>query len=191
MNDLKKAISIIKNGGIVIFPTDTAFGIGCRIDSEQALEKLFKIRKRSFDKAVPVLFDSVEMVNDYVVAYDEKVQKLMEKYWPGALTIILECNLKKVPDLVRGGGNTLGVRIPNNKTTVELIKGVGVPVVGTSANFSGQKTPFSLEGLDKELIKLVDFVLEGEIQGNRASTVIDCTKQPWNIIRQGDIVPDL
>jgi len=191
MSDLKKAIEVIKQGGIVIFPTDTAFGIGCRIDREDSVNKLFEIRKRPKEKAMPVLFDSVGRVQEYLRPFDKDVKRLMQKYWPGALTIILNCKTDKVPSLVRGGGETLGVRIPDHKLVLSLINGANVPIIGSSANFSGEKTPYSLVGLDKRLIKLVDFVLEGETRGKRASTVIDCTKTPWEIIRQGDIVPDL
>src|SRR3990167_257366 len=110
MNSLDKAIDVMKQGGIVIFPTDTAFGIGCRMDDEKAVAKLFKIKKRPSDKAVPVLFENVPMVDEYVLPYDASIKRLMREYWPGALTIILPCRTSKVPSLVRGGGKTLGVR---------------------------------------------------------------------------------
>jgi L-threonylcarbamoyladenylate synthase len=208
MTDLNKAIQIIKQGGIGIFPTDTAFGIGCRVDRQESIERLFEIRKRPKEKAMPVLFDSIKRVKEYLLPFgsaqgksfgsaqdkpfDEEVEDLMSKYWPGALTIVSFCKIEKVPSLVRGGGEKLGVRIPNHEITLALIEGAGVPVIGSSANFSGAKTPFSLEGLDKRLIKLVDFVLEGKTKGRRcASTVIDVTTNPWKIIRQGEVLSDL
>lgn len=193
MSDLDQAIEIIKQGGIVIFPTDTAFGIGCRIDNEESVKKLFKIRKRPEEKALPVLFDSKERINEYLLPFDQKAHELMRNYWPGALTVILPCDTSKVPSLVRGGGKTLGVRIPDHELALDLIKGVNIPIAGPSANFAGAETPFILLGLDKALIKLVDFVLEGKTKGERlASTVVDCSKSPWEIIRQGSVVlPDL
>src|SRR5690348_2056417 len=120
MNDLEQAIEIIKDGGIVIFPTDTAYGIGCRIDNEKSLERLFNLRKRPENKAMPVLFDSMEWVKEFVLPFDSDVEKLMEKYWPGALTIVLPCDVSKVPSLIRGGGETLGVRIPDNNFVLDL-----------------------------------------------------------------------
>lgn len=193
MNDLDQAIEIVKQGGIVIFPTDTAFGIGCRVDREDSVKKLFEIRKRPEEKAMPVLFDSTKRVKEFVLPFDHDIEGLMNKYWPGALTIILECDIDRVPSLLRGGGKTLGVRVPDHEVILRLIEGVGVPIMGTSANFAGEKTPFSLRGLDKRLIKLVDFVLEGKTNGRRCtSTVIDVTRKPWNIIRQGSVfLPDL
>ena len=193
MSDLDRAIKVIKDGGIVIFPTDTAFGIGCRVDNKDSVKRLFEIRNRPKEKAMPVLFDSIDQVKKFVLPFDDNVEVLMKKYWPGALTIVMNCDAEKVPELVRGGGKTLGVRIPDHKLTLSLIKGAGVPIIGSSANFSGAETPFSLMGLDKELIKLVDFLLEGKTKGQgSASTVIDVVKNPWEIIRQGEVVlPDL
>ncbi|MFH1186744.1 MAG: L-threonylcarbamoyladenylate synthase [Candidatus Levyibacteriota bacterium] len=186
--NLKKAIKILKRGGIVIFPTDTAFGIGCRIDNEKAVKRLFKLRKRSKDKAVPVLVESIEMAKDYLEDIPISVlEKLINPFWPGALTIILKCNKIKVPSLVRGGKNTLGVRMPKNKLILDLIKGVGVPVLGPSANFSHKKTPFRIKEIDKELIKLTDFVLLDQCNGKKPSTVIDCSKEPWEILRRGAV----
>lgn len=181
-----EAVKVFKNGGIVIFPTDTAFGIGCRIDNKDAVERLFEIRRRPKTKAVPVLFDTIDMARKYVREIPQKAESLMKKYWPGALTIILCCNRVNVPLLVRGGGETLGVRIPNHKIIREIISKVGVPILGPSANFSGEKTPYSFKELDKKLIRLVDFVVSGETGGGKmASTVIDCSRKPWKIIREG------
>lgn len=200
MNDIEEAIEVIKQGGIVIFPTDTAFGIGCRLDDEKAVERLFAIRKRPQSQPTPVLFDNVDRVRKYVLPFgraqgkpfDLKVEQLMQKYWPGPLTIVLKCRTSEVPFLVRGGGETLGVRIPDHEIVRELIRGVDVPILGPSANFHGGKTPYDFRALDKELIKLVDFVLEGKTKGQGiASTVVDCSRKPWKIIRQGEIVLDL
>ena len=191
---LEEAVKIIEKGGIIIFPTDTAFGIGCRIDSEQATERLFEIRKRPKDKAVPVLFESIERVKEYALPFDQEVENLMNKYWPGALTIVLKCKVYKVPNLARGGKDTLGVRIPNYKPLIELIKKVGVPIIGTSANFAGKPTPFTIDELDQGLVKQVDGVLQGVSlqKGNKqTSTVVDCTSKLWKILRQGSVKPDV
>lgn len=188
MDKIKEAVQILKNGGIVIFPTDTAFGIGCRIDNEKAIERLFKIRRRPKTHATPVLVDTIEMAQEYLVPFPQDViDKLIKPYWPGALTIILCCNKVKVPLLVRGGGGTLGVRIPDHKIILKIIKGVGVPILGPSANFHGEKTPYCFKDLDPNLIALVDYIVEGECIIKQPSTVIDCSIKPWKIIRQGAI----
>lgn len=181
-------VKVFNQGGIIIFPTDTAFGIGCRIDDEKAVEKLFKIRKRPKNQATPVLVSSIEMAKKYLEPLPKEVLRLMDRYWPGALTIIYRCRTKKVPSLVRGGGNTLGVRMPKNPKVIELINKIGVPILGPSANFYGEKTPYSIGDLDKELVKKVDYVLEGKAGSKGTiSTVIDCSQKPFKIIRQGII----
>jgi L-threonylcarbamoyladenylate synthase len=187
MNEqILQAIKVLKAGGIVIFPTDTAFAISCRIDDEHAIKRLFQIRKRPQTQATPVLVSSIEMAKDYLQQIPQDVkEKLIDKYWPGALTIVLPCQKDKVPDLVRGGGVSLGVRMPNHTIALEIIKNVGVPILGPSANFHGEKTPYEFENLNPELVKLVDFVVDGECTIKQASTVIDCSVEPWKVLREG------
>ncbi len=192
----RKASKIIKKGGIVVFPTDTAFGIGCRIDDEKAAKRLFEIRKRAETKATPVLVADLEMAREYWEEVpDLVVQKLIKPYWPGALTIVLQCRKEKVPNLVRGGGNTLGLRMPDNVGLLSIIKEVGIPIIGTSANFAGEPTPYKFEDLNPELVNQVDYVLRDSLatpqnhNEKKPSTVIDCSVSPWKILRQGAVNP--
>lgn len=187
MKNLGKALEIIRNGGIIIFPTDTAFGVGCRMDDKKAVERLFKIRQRPETQAVPVLVDSIEMAQKYLQPIPDDVKLLMEKYWPGALTIVLLCKIAVVPSLVRGGGQTLGVRMPNHQVPLSIINSIGVPILGPSANFHSKPTPYKLEDLDKEFLKMVDYVIPGNCPLGMVSTVIDCSGKPWKILREGGI----
>lgn len=187
-DQIQEAIKVLHEGGIVIYPTDTAFAVGCRIDREVAVERLFQIRKRPKTQATPVLVDTVKMAQDYLLPIPKEViDRLVEPYWPGALTIILYCNKVKVTALVRGGGETLGVRIPNHATARAIIRGVGMPILGPSANLHGAKTPYKMGDLDKEFIKQVDFVVSGECKIGNVSTVIDCSVKPWKVLRYGAI----
>lgn len=188
--NLEEAVRILKKGGIVIFPTDTAFGIGCRIDNERAVRNLFELRKRPKDKAVPVLCSSIRMVREYVNPFGSGVRKLMQEYWPGALTLVMSANEEKVPHLVRGGGKTIGIRIPAHSTIRRIIKGVGVPILGSSANFAGEKTPFEPSDLDPNLLRKVDFVLRGRCKLKKPSTVLDVSQRPWRVIREGAVELD-
>jgi L-threonylcarbamoyladenylate synthase len=183
---IEKAAEIIKGGGIVIFPTDTAYGIGCRMDNEAAVSRLFTIRKRPQNQATPVLFSNIGEMKDYLPNIPEDVkEKLMDKYWPGGLTIVLPCNTKKVLKLVRGDSGNLGVRIPDNKITLSIISKAGIGILGPSANFSGEQTPYRFEDLNPKLVSLADYVVEGECKLREASTVIDCSVKPWKLIREG------
>ena len=186
MNDqVQQAIKILKEGGIVIFPTDTVFGIGCRLDNEESLKRLFRIRNRPEEKAVLVVVDSVEMAKEYVAISKEVTSELINRYWPGGLTIVLPCNIEKIPSIARGGGSTLGVRQTNNPVLLELIYGAGVPLVAPSANFAGESTPKIFDDINKNLLALVDYAIDLPSGGNVASTVIDCSITPWKILRQG------
>jgi L-threonylcarbamoyladenylate synthase len=182
-----KAIEVLKRGGIVIFPTDTAFGIGCRIDREDTVKRLFRIRQRPTNQAVPVLVSGIEMAKIYLTPLSDNVRLLMENYWPGGLTIIHPCKIGLTPPLVRGFGSTLGVRMPDHEIALKLIEKVGVPILGASANFSGKPTPYNFSDLDPKLTKLVDYVVPGVCKTKRASTVIDCSVTPWKILRQGNV----
>lgn len=188
MNEkIQKAIEVLRNGGIVLLPTDTVFGICCVIDRQDSLERLFSIKNRDEHKAVPILVSSTDMVKEYVLPFPEDVEKLMEKYWPGGLTVVLPCQKEKVLPLVTGSTNLLGLRIPNFPPLFQIIDKVGVPIVGTSANFHGHLPVSKYKDLDPELVKMVDYVLEEDSLGSESSTVIDCSKNPWKILRQGAV----
>lgn len=190
MENIQKAIDILNQGRIIIFPTDTAFGIGCRMDREDAIKKLFTIRQRPETQAVPVLVSGQDMAQHYLQELSVEVKQLMKKYWPGGLTIVYPCQVEKVSSRVRGGGNTLGVRMPDHEVALRLIKGIGVPLLAPSANFHGNPTPYSMQELDPELVKLVDYVVPGECKTKQASTVVDCSVEPWKILRQGSVIID-
>lgn len=184
---INQAVKILQQGGLVIYPTDTAFGIGCRIDNRKAVAKVFQVRKRPSDQAVPVLVDSINMAENYLSPLPNNVRRLMKRYWPGALTIVYSCQQDKVLSLVRGNGKTLGVRMPDHKIALALIRSAGVPLLGPSANFHGEKTPYRYQDLDKNLVKLVDLIIPGFCTRGDVSTVVDCTKHTFKIIRQGAI----
>ncbi len=187
MNDIQKAIEILNNGGIVIFPTDTAFGIGCRIDKPDVVDRLFKIRRRPTTQPMPVLVSSATMALTYLDSPSDIVRRFIKDYWPGALTIVAPCKKNAVYSPIRGGGATLGMRMPNHPAILKIIEGVGIPVLGPSANFHGDPTPYSSGDLNPELVKLVDYVVPGECSVKQASTVVDCSVTPYKILRRGAV----
>jgi L-threonylcarbamoyladenylate synthase len=185
---IEKAVKVLKEGGIIIFPTDTAFGIGCRMDNKESVKRLFSIRKRPQSQATPVLFNNIEVMKDYLLDIPKEVkERLMDKYWPGALTIVLSCKTNKVFNLIRGNSNNMGVRIPDDDNLISIIEKLGVGILGPSANFHGKLTPYYSNDLDPELVSLVDYVVEGSCKIKEQSTVIDCSIVPWNIIREGAV----
>jgi len=186
--DIQQAIKVLKQGGIVIFPTDTAFGIGCRIDDHTAVDRLFAIRKRPRTQATPVLVASIDQALPYLDTPSDIVRQLMKKYWPGALTIVAPCKKNSIYSPIRGGGETIGIRMPDHSDVRTAISAVGAPILGPSANIHGKETPFLFDDLDPTLVQLVDYVLPGVCKEKVVSTVVDCTEEPYKIIRQGVVV---
>jgi L-threonylcarbamoyladenylate synthase len=184
--NIEKAALTLKKGGIIIFPTDTAFGIGCRVDAERSVERLFKIRKRPKEKSVPLLVSSVNMAKNYS-KLSADVLKIAEKYWPGGLTLVVPAKTGRIPSLARGGGSSVGLRMPNHSTIIKIIRKVGVPIIGCSANFAGENTPYKVSDLNPELKKLVDLTLYGRTSLRQASTVLDTTRKPYKILRIGAV----
>lgn len=186
--DLPKGIATLRAGGILIYPTDTAFGIGCRIDDPAAVDRLFALRRRPLTQPMPVLVASIAMALTYFQSPSDIVRHLMEKHWPGAVTIVAPCKKNLVYSPIRGAGVTIGLRMPNHKIALALINGVGVPILGSSANFHGSPTPYRMKDLDPKLIALADGVVAGVCNLKQASTVVDCTQTPPKIVRQGAVV---
>lgn len=185
---INRAIHVLKNGGIVIFPTDTAYGIGCRMDDRKAVDRLFTMRQRPRSQATPVLVSSRKQALAYYYNPPEIVRHLMNMHWPGALTIIAPCKKNIVYSPIRGAGKNIGLRMPNHETALALIRGVGVPVLGPSANFHGHPTPYRFEDLEPALIKLVDAVVPGVCTVSNVSTVVDCSTETMQIVRQGAVM---
>jgi L-threonylcarbamoyladenylate synthase len=185
---IDQAVSILNHGGVVIFPTDTAFGIGCRIDKFDAINRVLKIKQKPANSALPILVSSISMAEKYFMALPLKIKNLMNNYWPGGLTIVYFANKNHVSETIRGENNTVGLRMPNHQDLLTIISKVGMPIVGTSANFNGQKTPYEFTDLDQNIVKQVDLILPGICETKQASTVMDCTQEPWQILRQGSVV---
>ncbi len=182
-----KVVDLFKEGKVGIFPTDTAYGIGCRMDDESALRKVFEIRNRPLEKALLVLVSSIDMAKEYVEISEDLEKNILEKYWPGGLTVILKCYQNRVPGIIRAEGDTLAVRLPNNNELVDVIKKVGVPIAAPSANYSGSSTPLRLSQVEESLTEKVDFVINGVCTMEGVSTIVDATGDQLKVIRQGVI----
>ena len=174
-NDLKEAVRVLKKGGVVVFPTDTVWGIGALASSKKGTTKLYKIKKREKNKPTAILVSDIKMASNYGVM-DEAAKKLAIKHWPGALTLIVKAGNKKV-----------GLRAPKHKLVLELIKELDEGVMAASANFAGERAPKTRKAIDKRLISMVDIIVKGEAGGEEASTVIDVSVSPWKLLREGPV----
>lgn len=186
-NELKQVAEIIKQGGIVIFPTETVYGIGTNGLDSKAIEKLYKIKERSYHKPISLLVSDINMVNSLAKDITDLEYKLMESFFPGPLTIILK-KRDIVPDILTAGQNTIGVRIPSGKIARKLIEYVGKPIATSSANISGKPSKTNMKNMMKEFKEQVDYFIDsGESEIGIASTVIQVIDGIPNILREGSI----
>jgi L-threonylcarbamoyladenylate synthase len=183
--DIDLALRHLRAEGVVAFPTDTLFGLGADVFSQPALEKVFAIKGRPEGQALPVLVSGWDQVGMVAGEISQMAERLASRFWPGALTLVL-WRLRKLPDLVTGGGETVAVRMPNHPVPLALTAGLGRPITGTSANRSGQADLLSREEVVDHLGHRVDYVVRcGPVPEGVASTVIDLTAEEPRLLREG------
>jgi len=189
---IKKTAAIILGGGVVAFPTDTAYGLAVNALDEQSIGKLFVIKQR-VQKPLPVIVDSLAMLNTIAeVTAEEK--KIIRKYWPGAVTIIFK-KKNNVPPFLTLGLPTIGVRIPDSKVAQALVKACGKPLTSTSANLSGKGNCYTPECVMRMLQTMEtqpDLILDaGELPEVPVSTVVQICDKKIKVIRQGPVTVKL
>ena len=175
---IARAAKILRSGGLVAFPTETVYGLGANLLNKDAIERLYKVKKRPRAKPFTVHIENVSLIRRLGCKITKEAGALMAGYWPGPLTIILECN---------GAGKT-GFRMPDNAVARSLIRASGVPVVAPSANISGRTPPTAAEDVLKQLDGKIDILISaGPADVGIESTVIDMTVVPPKILREGAI----
>lgn len=182
---LERAAKIIQDGGLIAFPTDTVYGIGVSAFNEAAIEKIYQVKGRSYQKAIPILLDSAHRLKNVLLTETEITNKLVNRFWPGPLTLIVPIH----PDLPHNlsSGNNIGVRVPDHDLIRDLLKKTG-PLAATSANLSGKPSGLTAEEVQKELGGEIDLILDGgKVPGGMASTVLDCSGEEIKILREGPI----
>ena len=182
-----KSVKVFNEGGIVVFPTDTVYGIGCDPYNKSAVEKIFKIKSRSITKSLPVLTDSIQTA-EKIVNFDRLTKKIAEKYWPGPLTLILTVideEIKKSLSL----DEKIAIRVPNHKCTLKLLEKCKF-LVGSSANISGDSPYTNPENCYKNLQGFDIFVDGGIITSKGESTIIEIKNEEIKIIREGSLTKE-
>ena len=184
---LKEPAQIIKKGGIVVFPTETVYGIGTNGLDENAIQKLYEVKQRPLNKPISLLVNNIEMVEKIAKNITEVEYKLMEKFFPGPLTVILE-KRDIVPDILTSNTNTIGVRMPSGEIAKKLIEFAGVPIATSSSNISGKPSGTNITDIKKDFEGKVDcFIDNGESELGIPSTVIRIIDNIPHILRQGAI----
>lgn len=188
--ELKKQISdILIDGGVVAYVTDTVWGLGALPSSEKGVAKIYEIKKREIQKPLILMSNDIENLKPYVKEFNSKAKDLVEKYFPGALTLVLE-KTEKAPDYMTSGFNTVGIRIPDNNVFKELCEAVpGHVLATTSANLSHEPSAKTYEQAVANMGGKADLILEdfGQIAKGLESTVVLISADDIKVLRQGEI----
>ncbi len=180
----------LKNGKLIIYPTDTVYGVGGVITNEETIKNIYRVKDRSFSSPLIALVSSADKIEDIAFINEKnrkKIEILIKKFWPGGLTIILESK-KIVPPVMISNGKTVGVRMPDHEVALKIIESAGGILPTTSANISGEKTPRSFEELDDEFKNRIDIIVNGGVCPiGTASTIIDMSSENIKILREGAI----
>jgi L-threonylcarbamoyladenylate synthase len=184
---IQKGKDTILSGGLVAFPTESFYGLAVNSLDEKAIKRLFQAKKRKSDQPILLLIPSIESLDQYVRNIPEVAHKLIERYWPGGLTLIFKAAPNVSPLLTAGTGK-IGVRLSSHPVAAALVRSVGIPVTGTSANISGQPPCSMSNQVLESLGQSVDLILDGgSTEGKAGSTLLDVTVDPPLILRQGMI----
>jgi len=190
-DSIEQAAAVLRSGRVVAFPTDTVYGLGAHGFMATAIEKLYEIKERDHRKAIPLLIARVEDVTSVAVQVPEIAWRLAERFWPGALTLVLR-KAAAVLDVLSAGGDSVAVRVPAHDVALELISALGAPLAATSANLSGEAEALTAEGVRTALGERVKFVLDGgRCPGGVPSTVVDVTVVPPLIRRHGALASEV
>ena len=185
--EVNKVVEILKNGGIIIYPTDTVYGMGCDINNSKGVEKVARIKGVKADKAdFSFIFSSLSTLSEFTKDMNNSTFKILKQYLPGPYTFILKAS-NKVPKIFKNKKKTIGIRIPDNNIITSIVEELGNPIITTSIHDDDDIIEYTT---DPELIheryeNQVDAVVDGGFGKNVASTVIDCTGDEPVILRQG------
>ena len=186
-NSLEKALKIIKKGGVIVCPTDTVYGLLCDATNKKSVERIFKIKKREKSKPLGIFVKDIKSAKKCAFI-NKNQEKVLKEKWPGKFTFILKKKLNCGLSLLVGNKETVGIRIPDYKLVIEILKKIKKPIVQTSANISGQpaitKIKDVLSQFERANIQPDLIVDAGDLPQNKPSKIIDLTNNKFKIIRR-------
>ena len=185
--DVLKVVDVLKNGGIIVYPTDTIYGIGCAITNARAVERVAQIKQIPIEKSnFSFICSDLSHLSDYTRPIDNSTFKLMRRLLPGPYTFVLNAN-NQVPKYFKRKKKTVGIRVPANQIILEIVRQLGNPILSTSVHDDDEVLEYMTdpELIYERLKNSVDLVVDGGFGGNRPSTVIDCTGEEPQLLRSG------
>lgn len=184
---IREAADIIKNGGIVAFPTTCLYGLGADIHNPDVLDRIFQIKQRPIDNPLSVLIGEGEDLKELVGHIPSQAVSIVQRFWPGKVTIVYEAKTS-LPERLTAGTGKIGVRLPAHPVAAALLNSLSFPITATSANISGQPGCSRIADLPPRVMGGVDLVLDaGTLMGGMGSTVVDVTVDPPSILREGAV----
>ena len=186
LKQIDKAVEILKQGGVIAFPTETVYGLGASIAVPEAASRIYRIKGRDFNKALPLVLSDNSQVELVASSVPEAARQLIKAFWPGRLTLIVSKS-KAVPDTITANRTTVAIRVTSDPVAKSIIRKLGIPITGTSANKSGKPSPATPQAVKDQLGDEVDLIVGGGHCGGVESTIIDVTKSVPVIVREGAI----
>jgi len=185
--DINTVIECLRDGGVVIYPTDTVYSMGCDLFKPKAVERVAAIKGVKVEKAdFSIICNDLSHITDYSKPFNTEIYKLMKKALPGPFTFILQAN-SNVPKIFQSRKKTIGIRVPDNSIIRQIVEEFGNPVISTSIYDEDEIIEYTTdpELIHEKYINMVDLVIDGGYGGNTPSTVVDCTGESIELIRQG------
>lgn len=184
--NIERLVELINNGNIAVVPTDTVYGIIGDATSVDVIHKVYEVKKRDYSKPLILMVSSVDMLEKYVLEINDIEKKLIDKYWPGKLTILFKKN-NNVDDLITSGSNLVGIRYPDNKELNEVMDKLDKPLISTSCNISSKDVITSIDMLEEDIGKYVSYIYDGGILGDTSSTIVKVNGNKIEILRDGEL----
>ena len=184
---IRSVVETLERGGIIIYPTDTVYAMGCDIKSPKAIERIARFKGANpMNPDLSIIFKDMSQLSEYTIIHDNNVFKLLKRNLPGPFTFIVQAN-SQLPKMFKNRKKTVGIRIPNNSIPLEIVSQLGRPIITTSVHDADEVIEYTT---DPELIHekyrdFVDIVIDGGYGNNEASTIVDCTGEIITIVRQG------
>lgn len=186
--DIDKLCNVLSNNELAIVPTDTVYGILASAINEDAIRKVYQVKKRDFSKPCIILVSSISMLKEYVLSINDLEEKLIKRFWPGKLTIIFKKN-KNVSDLLTANKDTVGIRYPLNKDLIECMNKFGFPLVSSSANLSNEGVITDISLISSEMLENISYVYDGGHMSDSSSTIVQVVDNRIKILRDGELSP--
>jgi L-threonylcarbamoyladenylate synthase len=181
------AATVLRDGGLVVFPTETVYGIGALADSKFGAEEIFEVKVRPLDKPLPWLVENEDALDTYGIDVPDYAHRLAKAFWPGPLTLVVRASDRVGKDF-RAPNGSVALRSPDHEVIIELIQAAGGPIIATSANTSGNPAPGTFDDVEVRIVQAADLSLDGgETQHQNSSTVVDVTGEAPVILREGAI----